>query len=274
MLLIGIDKYGFGAWTQIRDDPRLGMHDKFFLEEHRVDKKEERRQAQDKSIQSPGAVHLVRRAEYLLSVLMAKYSNDANAKKAVENHHRSKKLLTNGIRRSEGSSVSASPAPMSKKPSQHRDREHHRSYSNAGDRGTPRPDKRKYDDHDDRGSKHRRIDGDSKQEKHAEKEKHKMDPETMERCKRERQKACERFRELSKLRDDEIDPTDNKQLVWSLLRPLKANMERIMYSKEDYPAAKERAKILGEEIRTFGNFLKSLPSDKGIDMASLEPQFW
>src|SRR5690606_33552658 len=132
--------YGFGAWTQIRDDPELQMHDKFFLEEHRVDKKEERRRADDKGIQSPGAVHLVRRSEYLLSVLMAKYSDDANAKKAVENHHRSKKLLTNGIRRGDTGSVSASPAPpMSKKPSQHRDRDHHRSYSNANDRGTPRP---------------------------------------------------------------------------------------------------------------------------------------
>ncbi|KAL1843021.1 hypothetical protein VTJ49DRAFT_3335 [Mycothermus thermophilus] len=275
MLLIGIDKYGFGAWTQIRDDPQLQMQDKFFLEEHRVDKREERRRAEDKGIQSPGAVHLVRRSEYLLSVLMAKYSNDENAKKAVENHHRSKKLLTNGLRRGEGSSVSASPAPMAKKTSQHRDRDHHRSYSNANDRGTPRPDKRKYDDYDNRDSKHRRIEGDSKQqEKHKEKEKHKMDPETMEKCKRERQKACERFRELCKLRDDEIDLSDNKQLVWSVLRPLRSNMERIMYSKEDYPAAKERAKILGEEIRTFGNFLKNLQTDSGTDMASLEPQFW
>lgn len=276
MLLLGIDKYGFGAWTQIRDDPELQMQDKFFLEEHRVDKKEERRKTDDRGIQSPGAVHLVRRSEYLLSVLMAKYSNDANAKKAVENHHRSKKLLTNGVRRGEGSSVSASPAPpMSKKPSQHRDRDHHRSYSNANDRGTPRPDKRKYnDDYDDRSSKHRRVEVDSRHEKKIkEKEKPKMDPETMERYKRERQKAVERFQELAKLRDDEIDNSDNTQLVWSVLRPLKPNMERIMYSKERFPAAKERAKILGEEIRAFGSFLKGLRAD-GTDLDSLEPQFW
>ncbi|KAH6845232.1 P-loop containing nucleoside triphosphate hydrolase protein [Chaetomium sp. MPI-CAGE-AT-0009] len=275
MLLLGIDKYGFGAWTQIRDDPELQMHEKFFLEEHRVDKKEERRKTDDKGIQSPGAVHLVRRSEYLLSVLMAKYSNDANAKKAVENHHRSKKLLTNGIRRGEGSSVSASPAPtVSKKPSQHRDRDHHRSYSNANDRGTPRPDKRKYnDDYDDRSSKHRRLEADRHEKKTKEKEKPKMDPETMERYKRERQKAVERFQELARLRDDEIDNSDNTQLVWSVLRPLKANMERIMYSKERFPAAKERAKILGEEIRAFGSFLKGLRAD-GTDLDSLEPQFW
>ena len=277
MLLVGIDKYGFGAWTQIRDDPDLQMQEKFFLEEHRVDKKEERRKTDDKGIQSPGAVHLVRRSEYLLSVLMAKYSNDANAKKAVENHHRSKKLLTNGARRGDPSSVSASPAPaMSKKSSQHRDRDHHRSYSNANDRGTPRPDKRKYnDDHDDRSAKHRRVEVDAKHEKKSkDKEKPKMDPETMERYKRDRQKAVERFHELAKLRDDEIDNTDNAQLVWSVLRPLKPNMERIMYSKEQVPAAKERAKILGEEIRAFGNFLKGLRAQNATDLESLEPQFW
>ncbi|KAL2171861.1 hypothetical protein VTG60DRAFT_1248 [Thermothelomyces hinnuleus] len=277
MLLVGINKYGFGAWTQIRDDPELQMHDKFFLEEHRVDKKEERRRADDKGIQSPGAVHLVRRSEYLLSVLMAKYSDDANAKKAVENHHRSKKLLTNGIRRGDTGSVSASPAPpMSKKPSQHRDRDHHRSYSNANDRSTPRPDKRKHnDDYDDRGSKHRRLEAEGRQEKKPkDKERPKMDPETMERYKRDRQRAVERFHELSKLRDDEIDSSDNTQLVWSVLRPLKANMERIMYSKERFPAAKERAKILGEEIRTFGSFLQNLRAENGADLDSLEPQFW
>jgi chromodomain-helicase-DNA-binding protein 1 len=278
MLLIGIDKYGFGAWTQIRDDPELQMQDKFFLEEHRVDKKEERRKTDDRGIQSPGAVHLVRRSEYLLSVLMAKYSNDVNAKKAVENHHRSKKLLTNGVRRGEGSSVSASPAPpMSKKPSQ-RDRDHHRSYSNANDRGTPRPDKRKYnDDYDDRGSKHRRLEADAKHEKKSKpREKPKMDPETMERYKRDRQKAVERFQELAKLRDDEIDNTNNSQLVWSVLRPLKSSMERIMYSKERVPAAKERAKILGEEIRAFGNYLKDMRAraETETDLDALEPQFW
>lgn len=277
MLLVGIDKYGFGAWTQIRDDPELQMHDKFFLEEHRVDKKEERRRADDKGIQSPGAVHLVRRSEYLLSVLLAKYSDDANAKKAVENHHRSKKLLTNGTRRGDPSSVSASPAPpMSKKSSHHRDREHHRSYSNANDRGTPRPDKRKYnDDYDDRGSKHRRVDADGKHDKKPkDKERPKLDPETMEKIKRERQKAVERFHELAKLRDDEIDNSDNAQLVWSVIRPLKPNMERIIYSKERIPAAKERAKILGEEIRTFGNFLNNLRAQNAADLDSLEPQFW
>jgi chromodomain-helicase-DNA-binding protein 1 len=69
MLLVGILKHGYGAWTAIRDDPSLGMADKLFLEEQRVDKKEERTKGADKAAKSPGAVHLVRRADYLLSLL-------------------------------------------------------------------------------------------------------------------------------------------------------------------------------------------------------------
>lgn len=280
MLLVGIDRYGFGAWTQIRDDPELRMHDKFFLEEHRVDKKEERKNTNDKSIQSPGAVHLVRRSEYLLSVLLAKHSNDAAAKKAVENHHRSKKLL-NGHRRGEPSSVSASPAPQMAKKGSQRDRDHHRSYSNANDRGTPRPDKRKLiDDRDDRLSlKHRRIDDDrrgsdgKREEGSKEKTKPKVDPETLEKFKRERRKAIDRFHELAKLKDDEIEVTDNAQLIWSILRPLKPSMERIVYSLEQWPNKKERAKKLGEEILTFGAFLKGIRA-KNPSFDSLEPQFW
>jgi len=273
MLLVGIDRYGFGAWPQIRDDPELQMHDKFFLEEHRVEKKEERKRADERTIQSPGAVHLVRRSEYLLSVLLAKHSNDAAAKKAVENHHRSKKLLTNGHRRDTGS-FPTSPAPqMSKKLGHNRERNHSHSEHLRPDRGTPRPEqKRKHkEEHDDRNSKHRRVE-DVKKSK--EKEKPKLDPETLEKYKRDRQRAVERFHELAKLGDDEIDSSDNSQLVWSVLRPLKPNMERIMHSKERFPAAKERAKILGEEIRTFGNFLNGLRRENAAVLDDLEPQFW
>lgn len=283
MLLVGIDRYGFGAWPQIRDDPELQMQDKFFLEEHRVEKKEKRKTTDERGIQSPGAVHLVRRSEYLLSVLLAKHSNDAAAKKAVENHHRSKKLLTNGQRRGDTNSIPASPAPpMSRKPGQrdrnHSHSEHRRDFSNANDRGTPRPEhKRKLkDEYDDRTSKHRRLDDDrhGADGKKKDKEKSKVDPEALERHKRDRQKAVERFHELARLGDDEIDHSDNAQLVWSILRPLKPNMERIMHSKEQFPAAKDRAKFLGEEIRTFGNFLKSLRREDSTALDNLEPQFW
>ncbi|CAC9894770.1 unnamed protein product [Aureobasidium pullulans] len=112
MLCIGIAKHGYGAWVAIRDDPDLGMTDKFYLEEHRVGIKEERTKADEKNAKSPGAVHLVRRANYLLSVLKDKTSNGTNlaAKRALENHHRNnKKALGSSGRRP--TSVSASPAP-------------------------------------------------------------------------------------------------------------------------------------------------------------------
>ncbi|KAB5536493.1 CHD1-like protein [Coniochaeta sp. 2T2.1] len=291
MLLVGIDRYGFGAWAQIRDDPELDMQDKFFLEEHRVDKKEERKKTDNKTIASPGAVHLVRRSEYLLSVLLAKHTSDAAAKKAVENHHRSKKHLMNGHRRELGGSVSGSPAPqLVKKSSQARDRhDHHRSHSNA-DRATPRPEhKRKHtDEYDERNSKHRRVDdrshrddrrsGDVKHVKKEDKEKAKVDPEVLEQLKRSREKAVARFAELSKQEGYEINSSDKDNVIWSFLRPLQPNMEQIAYSKEKYPAAKERAKVLGVEIRNFGNHIKNLRKNRKDDeveqLDNLEPQFW
>lgn len=92
MLVVGMARHGFGAWVEIRDDPELGLQDKLFLEEHRVANKEDRTKGGDEKVlpRSPGAVHLVRRANYLLSVLKDKVSNGANiaARKAIENHHR------------------------------------------------------------------------------------------------------------------------------------------------------------------------------------------
>ncbi|KAF2484302.1 P-loop containing nucleoside triphosphate hydrolase protein [Neohortaea acidophila] len=94
MLCVGMARHGHGAWIQIRDDEELGMSDRLFLEEHRVAKKEERNKAQGKeTAKSPGAVHLVRRADYLIAVLQDKTSNGTNlaARKQLENHHRNKK---------------------------------------------------------------------------------------------------------------------------------------------------------------------------------------
>lgn len=284
MLLIGIDRYGFGAWSQIKEDRELNMAEKFFLEEHRVDKKEERKKGDAKSIQSPGAVHLVRRAEYLLSVLMAKYSDDATYKKAVENHHRSKKNLVNGQRRPDGNSASASPAPgFSKKVGQNRDRnreriysDQHRSRSIADDRGTPRPEhKRKHlDDHEERsGGKHRRT-----EHGHGEaRNKLKLDPDALDRLKRNREEAVQRFHELMKLDDAKLDMANDEHLIWSLLKPVRGNFSRIMYTTGDHiSSAKERAKIMGTELRQIGNHLTGL-KDAGIPREQLDelmPQFW
>lgn len=135
MLLIGVRKYGYGAWTMIRDDPKLGLGDKLFLEEHRVEKKQERAaaaaavttdsapgsappegvdkagqadskagdkasdKASDKAADKagdkakkeedkdkagpkvPGAVHLGRRVDYLITVLRGDSDSNDDAKK-------------------------------------------------------------------------------------------------------------------------------------------------------------------------------------------------
>ncbi|PSR99437.1 P-loop containing nucleoside triphosphate hydrolase protein [Coniella lustricola] len=291
MLLIGIDRYGFGAWTNIKDDAELNMNEKFFLEEHRVDKKEERRNASEKNIQSPGAVHLVRRSEYLLSVLMAKHSGDATYKKAVENHHRSKKNLVNGHRRGEGNSASASPAPgYAKKSGQARERNrervgaHHndsyRSRSMADERGTPRPEqKRKHvDDHQDRHGKHRRTEhGHSEGRYKDDKARSKLGPDALDRLRQAREDSVRRFNRLMELDDGKLDMSSNEHLIWTLLKPVRGNFQRIMQTTAEHmPSAKERARTMGTELRQIGNHLIGL-RDAGLPREQLEglmPQFW
>ncbi|KAF2108545.1 chromodomain helicase-like protein [Lophiotrema nucula] len=158
MLCVGIRRHGYGAWVPIRDDPDLGLTDKFFLEEHRVDKKEERSKGEEKNAKSPGAVHLVRRANYLLMVLREKTTNDPTAKKLLENHHRNNKKhpQLNAARRvDKAASVSASPAPSSqarKVAARESERPAHRAHSNS----ESRPESRRDDDHRPRHGDHYR----------------------------------------------------------------------------------------------------------------------
>nr|POE47512.1 chromodomain helicase hrp3 [Quercus suber] len=117
MLCIGMARHGFGAWVDIRDDPDLGLGDKFYLEEHRVGNLADRSKPEGEKIvaRSPGAVHLVRRSMYLISVLKDKLSNGTNmaAKKALENHHRNNRRHMGQLqgRLSTPANGSASPAP-------------------------------------------------------------------------------------------------------------------------------------------------------------------
>ncbi|KAI5800115.1 SNF2 family N-terminal domain-containing protein [Geopyxis carbonaria] len=105
MLCVGITKHGYGAWAAIRDDPELGMHDKLFLEEHRVDKKEARGKV-DSTAKSPGAVHLVRRADYLMSTLKERIEGGQA--------HNSPDVYPRHLKRN-GTTVSVSPAPQNRK---------------------------------------------------------------------------------------------------------------------------------------------------------------
>lgn len=125
MLTVGIARHGMGAWAAIRDDPDLDMGHKLFLEEHRVGQKEEREKSDVKTTKSPGAVHLVRRAGYLVSVLRDKTSGGSNsqARRAMENHHRNNRKHVGSFHgRFATPNGSASPAPGSRKGNSHHDR--------------------------------------------------------------------------------------------------------------------------------------------------------
>ncbi|KAI0889258.1 P-loop containing nucleoside triphosphate hydrolase protein, partial [Annulohypoxylon maeteangense] len=265
MLLVGIDRYGFGAWAQIRDDKDLGMVDKFFLEEHRIEKKQEREHGESKGAKAPGAVHLVRRAEYLLSVLISIHSDDVNAHKIVENHHRNNKksghATPNGHRRPEkGGSVSASPAPQSLKKSSHRERDHdrshsrgdhHRSRSSIGDSSTPRPDaKRKHSGEvDDRRHKHRRVE--------------------------ELRRSDNLQRQAS---DDDEDDERNAPVIEALMQPIWSHVEKVeACTKANIPVAKARAKVLKSEITAIGDFIEGLNKTSALSLEQLEelkPKLW
>ncbi|KAI1430144.1 CHD1-like protein [Xylaria sp. FL1777] len=281
MLLVGIDRYGFGAWTQIREDRELGMQDKFFLEEHRIEKKQEREHTDTKGAKAPGAVHLVRRAEYLLSVLMSVHSDDANAQKTVENHHRNNKkaaLGMNGHRRPEkGSSVSASPAPQGSKKLSHRERErerererdhespysrdHHRSRSSLGESAL-RPDaKRKHSGEMDerRHFKHRRV------EEHR-----RSDTNEYRRSDVGRHEDGEE--------DDDDEEKRNAPVIKTLMQPVWNHVERVeSCTKANIPIAKTRAKVLKSEITAIGDFIEGLKRTSGLpakQWEELKPKLW
>lgn len=91
MLLVGAFRYGFGNWEVIAKDPKLGLMDKFFLEEG---KKGE--DASSKPI--PNAIHLVRRGDYLLGLL--------------RDHEEKLRLYESSLRTKGQLRASVSPAPV------------------------------------------------------------------------------------------------------------------------------------------------------------------
>ncbi|KAJ5246886.1 Chromodomain helicase hrp3 [Penicillium chermesinum] len=239
MLLVGIGRHGFGAWTQIRDDVDLGLGDKFFLEEHRVERKTQRLQGEEKATKSPGAVHLVRRAEYLLSVLRNKYSsgNNASARRAVENHHRNNKRSS----RVGSGSMSASPAPSSRKGQREADRPRQRSHtqgSRDSERHTPGHD-RPRSGHDADRPRHRASDaGDDRRRKSHENGSGKEDMNSL------------------------------------FFRPIVDNLRRVStITAKNYPSKTERAQKLRNTIVKIGDFIKdNLGGNQ--PMPSLERRLW
>ena len=92
-LLIGIWKHGFGSWEEIQSDESLGLKGKFFLEAARGKDKQDTptptvenpadKGKKGKKASTPGAVHLVRRGDYLLLTLRESESG-AKVQKEVQ----------------------------------------------------------------------------------------------------------------------------------------------------------------------------------------------
>lgn len=245
MLCVGIVRHGYGAWVQIRDDPDLALGDKFFLEEHRVEKKEERNKGEEKTVKSPGAVHLVRRADYLLSVLKEKTSGGTNlaAKRAVENHHRNNKkngmyskLVGDGR-----ASVSASPGPSSARKG-HRDSEKHRHRSSADRRVS----------HGEQSGHTPKSDGRNDRNHHS-------------------LPHHRRSNEHKPPKKDDSGP--NQALMWKMMKPVRPSLEAVQgATKELVPEKVARAKLLRVELVKIGNFVDEQIADEADkDLADL---FW
>lgn len=257
MLCVGIVRHGYGAWVQIRDDPDLALGDKFFLEEHRVEKKEERIKGEEKGVKSPGAVHLVRRADYLLSVLKEKTSNgtDLAAKRAVENHHRNNKKNGMHARRPDGRpSFSASPAPSLVRKGQrevdkHRNRASiERRVSNGEQNGyTPRSDNRA------------RLGGD-----------HTRNEDSRHHSVHHRRRSNEPVKNGNNV-------VDQRKLMHLLFNPVRESLRAVQgATKEGVPDKVERAKLLRTELVKIGDFVKGLITSDPIvsEGENIEESFW
>lgn len=304
MLSVGISRHGYGAWVQIRDDPELGLTDKFFLEEHRVDKKEERTKGDEKNAKSPGAVHLVRRANYLLTVLKDKNGgSDPSVKRLMENHHRNnKKHHLNAARRAEKvASVSASPAPPGharKVASRDVNRSLQRTHSNSENRRSDsRTDHRQHDKprHSDQyrpGDRVRDERGNGDTPRRSELPERTNTPEfrrkasgDLERQRsrddrprpsEERPRAPSQSQIQTPSRSADLTPKPSKEkkpedFVERKMRPVRDNLSRLKKATaKNYPQKDIMIKVLKTELIAIGNFIRAETRDN----AELEERLW
>lgn len=248
MLCVGISRHGYGAWMQIRDDPDLGLAEKFFLEEHRVERKTERLNADDKTTKSPGAVHLVRRADYLLSILRDKASNGSSTttKRTVENHHRNARKSHSRPQ----ASVSASPAPsLQRKGHREQDRTRHRSHTHGGRESMERHNT---PNRDSRGRsaleperRHRPSDGSSEDVR--------------------RRKNSENGHSQSK-----------EDMSRRFFKPIRDDLKKVAdVTKDSFPNKAERALELRRLLNKIGDFIVSnLGGENSASLSSLETRLW
>ncbi|RHZ60218.1 chromatin-remodeling ATPase CHD1 [Aspergillus thermomutatus] len=249
MLCVGVARHGWGAWTQIRDDPELGLGDKLFLEEHRVERKNERANAEDNTIKTPGPVHLGRRVEYLLSVLKDKLTNGTNisARRAVENHHRNNR---SAARTNASASVSASPAPsVPRKGHREADRQRHRSQTHGArdsvERNhTPGPASR---------------------------------PKSGQESDRRRKLSDASSEDVRRRKPSERKSSDNgnsDEMLRLLFKPILSSLERVStVTRANIPNKARRASELRNQLGYIGGFIrKTLKGDNY--MPSLEIRLW
>ena len=256
MLCVGIARHGYGAWEKIRDDPDLGLSDKLFLEEHRVDKKAERERQEGKNAKSPGAVHLVRRADYLLSVLKGKVIGDPAAKKAVENHHRNnKKNSLHGASNLNGTaSFSASPVPsIQRKAPRDSDKHRQRALSHSHRESMERHQTPKLEH---RHSQSVREDA-YREDKHRQSEPH---------------HNHHRHKSNDHPTNGAGGSDGGDEMLRLIFKPVRDSLKIIQSAtKSNLPDAPARANILREHLRNIGNFIRGTLEEDG---ASLEGRLW
>lgn len=254
MLCVGIARHGYGAWVPIRDDAELGLQEKFYLEEHRVGAKEERSKAGEESkvAKSPGAVHLVRRANYLLSVLKDKTSNGTNlaAKKALENHHRNNRKHLGQFHGRMGTPNHGSPGPNSHRKLHSGDGRHlHQSdIRNSMDRrvghGSP--------------NGHRRLGEGSGKHRHSE----------------ERRPQHQRHASSPNVNGSASKPlSEAQQRAQKILEPISATLIKVSgATKKRIPDDDARLKLIKQGLVAIGNHINTQVRNRGQD--SLEDQLW
>ena len=262
MLCVGIAKHGYGAWVAIRDDPELDMADKFYLEEHRVDKKEEREKGEEKNAKSPGAVHLVRRANYLLSVLKDKISNGTNlaAKRAIENHHRNSRKWMMNQRRNDISNGSAGSIGSNSNRKLIRDQEYSRlsPYNIGENRYTDRPP---FTERDKRFDNLKRL------------------PRDFGEIRIKRQLTEAKSSTLAnqlQLASHRKSPSmvngyaESQMRMSNIFQPILSHLEQVhKATKTRYPETDQRLKILKTELLAIGKFIRSQKNEGELEEHSL-----
>lgn len=276
MLCVGIARHGYGAWVAIRDDADLNMTDKLFLEEHRVDKKEERSKGEEKNAKSPGAVHLVRRANYLLSVLKDKVSNGTNmaAKRALENHHRNNKKWASKARGEKSISVSASPVPGStRKVKSDADRIRKRGHSQSENRQDRRSHQPERTGTPDKRSPDLKRKASGEEMPLVKRQRSEDRPHHHHHHHHQSEKSSHGHHHRNSVDSRSNGQTNSDDPVSQLFKPIVSKLERVRTAtSKNFPDKGKRLQVLKASITAIGHFIRARVQE--AQTPSLELRFW